>query len=161
MTVLRDLEGNVHYVTNGSIGTVTNKTKEFSRYVFDVGVAYREDVDEVTDIMRKVDEDMRKDPEFSPKILEPLEVLGLNEFGDSAIVVRGRTKTTPGSQWSIGREFNRRLKKAFDAKNIEIPFPHVTVYMGQDKKGDAPPLFLAGQAAKQVKKPARRRPRRA
>jgi small conductance mechanosensitive channel len=161
MTVLRDLEGNVHYVTNGSIGTVTNKTKEYSRYVFDVGVAYREDVDEVMEIMKTVDEDMRKDSEFSPRILEPLEVLGLNEFGDSAIVVRGRTKTTPGSQWSIGREFNRRLKKAFDAKNIEIPFPHVTVYMGQDKKGEAPPLFLAGQAAKRVKKPARRRPRRA
>jgi small conductance mechanosensitive channel len=157
MTVLRDLEGNVHYVTNGSIGVVTNKTKEYSRYVFDIGVAYREDVDEVMAIMKQVDEDLRKDPEFGPRILEPLEVLGLNEFGDSAIVVRGRTKTTPGLQWSVGREFNRRLKKVFDAKNIEIPFPHVTVYMGQDKDGEAPPLFLAGQAAKRVKKSARRR----
>ncbi|MGB2959018.1 MAG: mechanosensitive ion channel family protein [Bacteroidota bacterium] len=156
MTVLRDLEGNVHYVTNGSIGVVTNKTKEYSRYVFDIGVAYREDVDEVIEIMKKVDEELRQDPKFSTNILEPLEVLGLNEFGDSALVVRGRTKTTPGSQWGVGREFNRRLKKVFDAENIEIPFPHVTVYMGQDKKGEAPPLFLAGQAAKKVKKPARR-----
>ena len=159
MTVLRDLEGNVHYVRNGAIGVVTNKTKEYSRYVFDVGVAYRENVDEVMELMKKVDEELRQDPKFSRDILEPLEVFGLNEFGDSAVVVRGRTKTTPGSQWGIGREFNRRLKKVFDAKNIEIPFPHVTVYMGQDKKGEAPPLFMAGQAAKKVKKPARR-PRR-
>ncbi len=159
MTVLRDLEGNVHYVRNGAIGVVTNKTKEYSRYVFDIGVAYREDVDEVMEIMKQVHDGMRKDPKFSRDILEPLEVFGLNEFGDSALVVRGRTKTAPGSQWNVAREFNRRLKKEFDKKNVEIPFPHMTLYMGQDKKGEAPPLFLAGPEAGKVKKSVRRQRR--
>jgi len=145
MVILRDLSGNVHYIRNGHIDTVTNKTKEYSRYVFDVGVAYREDVDEVIAVMKEVDEEMRKDPLYAQNILEPLEILGLNEFGDSAVVVRARNKTAPGTQWSIGREFNRRLKKIFDARDIEIPFPHVTLYMGKDKKGDAPPLRLQQQ----------------
>ena len=142
MVILRDLTGNVHYIRNGHIDTVTNMTKEFSRYLFDVGVAYREDVDQVIAVMKEVDEEMRKDPLYAENILEPLEILGLNEFGDSAVVVRARNKTTPGTQWSIGREFNRRLKKVFDARDIEIPFPHVTLYMGKDKKGGAPPLRL-------------------
>jgi small conductance mechanosensitive channel len=146
MVILRDLSGNVHYIRNGHIDTVTNMTKEYSRYVFDVGVAYREDVDQVIAVMKEVDEEMRKDPAYAEQILEPLEILGLNEFGDSAVVVRARNKTVPGSQWSIGREFNRRLKKVFDARDIEIPFPHVTLYMGKDKKGEAPPLRVLQNA---------------
>jgi small-conductance mechanosensitive channel len=142
MVVLRDLEGNVHYVRNGQISVVTNKTKEYSRYIFDVGVAYREDVDEVIRVMKEVDEEMRADSEDKDLILEPLEILGLDKFADSSVVVKGRTKTTPGSQWRVGREFNRRLKKVFDARDIEIPFPHVTLYMGKDKQGQAPPLRL-------------------
>ncbi len=142
MVVLRDLEGNVHYVRNGQINIVTNKTKEFSRYLFDVGVAYREDVDEVIGVMKEVDEELRADPEYKNLILEPLEILGLDKFADSSVVVRGRTKTAPGSQWRVGREFNRRLKKVFDARDIEIPFPHVTLYMGKDKQGQAPPVHV-------------------
>lgn len=140
MTTLRDLHGNVHYIPNGNIDLVTNMTKEFSRYVLDVGVAYREDVDEVIAVIRQVDEDMRNDPEFKDDILEPIEILGLDRFDDSAVVVRARTTTKPIRQWTVGREFNRRLKKKFDAMGIEIPFPHVTLYMGEDKKGQAPPL---------------------
>jgi small-conductance mechanosensitive channel len=132
-------------------------TKEFSRYVFDVGVAYREDVDEVIAVMKEVDEEMRHDPLYAQNILEPLEILGLNEFGDSAVVVRARNKTAPGSQWSIGREYNRRLKKAFDARDIEIPFPHVTLYMGKDKEGEAPPLRLLQERTRRA---ASARPRR-
>jgi len=143
VTVLRDLAGNVHYVRNGQIGVVTNMTKEFSHYVFDIGVAYREDVDEVMAVIRKVDEDLRADAEFAEDILEPIEVLGLDQFADSAVVVKARIKTKPIKQWRIGREFNRRLKKAFDEKNIEIPFPHMTVYMGQDKREQAPPLHVS------------------
>jgi small-conductance mechanosensitive channel len=157
MVILRDLSGNVHYIRNGHIDTVTNMTKEFSRYVFDVGVAYREDVDEVIAVMKEVDEEMRHDPLYAQNILEPLEILGLNEFGDSAVVVRARNKTAPGSQWSIGREYNRRLKKAFDARDIEIPFPHVTLYMGKDKQGEAPPLRLLQERGKRA---ASSRPRR-
>jgi small conductance mechanosensitive channel len=143
MTVLRDLHGNVHFVPNGSIDVVTNLTREYSRAVLDIGVAYREDVDEVMDVMRQVDEDLRKDPDFKNDILEPMEVFGLNEFGDSALVIRGRIKTRPAKQWGVGREYRRRLKRAFDDKDIEIPFPHTTLYMGQDKRGEAPPLHVA------------------
>jgi small-conductance mechanosensitive channel len=140
MTILRDLAGNVHYVRNGEIDVVTNMTKEYSRYVFDVGVAYREDVDEVIEIIKAVDENMRTDPQFKDDILEPIEILGLDQFADSAIIIKARTKTKPIRQWAVGREFNRRLKKRFDEKDIEIPFPHVTLYMGQDKDGQSAPL---------------------
>jgi small-conductance mechanosensitive channel len=140
ITTLRDLAGNVHYVRNGEIGVITNMTKEYSRYVFDIGVAYREDVDEVIKVVKQVDEELRSDPEYANDILEPIEILGLDQFADSAVIIKARTKTKPIRQWAVGREFNRRLKKRFDEKDIEIPFPHVTLYMGQDKKGNAPAL---------------------
>ncbi len=145
MTVLRDLAGNVHYVRNGQIGVVTNMTKEYSRYVFDIGVAYREDVDEVVKVVKQVDEELRNDPEFGKDILEPIEILGLDQFADSAVIIKARTKTKPIRQWAVGREFNRRLKKKFDERDIEIPFPHVTLYMGQDKDGHAAPMNVVTQ----------------
>ncbi|UCC99383.1 MAG: mechanosensitive ion channel family protein [Phycisphaerales bacterium] len=130
MTILRDLAGNVHYVRNGEISVVTNMTKEYSRYVFDVGIAYREDVDKVIEVIKEVDENLRNDPEFKNDILEPIEILGLDQFADSAIIIKARTKTKPIRQWAVGREFNKRLKKRFDAEGIEIPFPHRTLYTG-------------------------------
>jgi len=142
MTILRDLAGNVHHVRNGEIDVVTNMTKEYSRYVFDIGVAYRENVDEVIEVVKQVDDDLHNDPQFKDYIHEPVEILGLDQFADPAIIIKARTKTKPIKQWSVGREFNRRLKKAFDEKDIEIPFPHITLYMGQDKQGQSPPLNL-------------------
>lgn len=142
MTILRDLAGNVHYVRNGEIDIVTNMTKDYSRYVFDIGVAYREDVDDVIKVIKEVDEGLRGDADYKDDILDPIEVLGLDQFGDSAIVIKARTTTKPIKQWRVAREFNRRLKKRFDELDIEIPFPHVTLYMGQDKKGEAPPLHV-------------------
>lgn len=141
-TILRDLSGNVHYVPNGQIDVVTNMTKEFSRYVFDIGVAYREDVDEVMEVIKEVDEELRNDPNFKDDILEPIEIMGLDQFANSAVIIKARTTTKPIQQWRVGREFNRRLKKKFDEKNIQIPFPHLTLYMGQDKKGQSPPLRI-------------------
>jgi len=140
ITTLRDLAGNVHYVRNGDITVVTNMTKEWSRYVFEIGVAYRENVDEVIAVLRQVDADLRQDPKFGPDILEPLEILGLDKFADSAVIIKAFIKTKPICQWSIGREFNRRMKVRFDELGIEIPFPHVTLYMGQDKQGGSPPV---------------------
>ena len=138
--MLRDLAGNVHYVPNGQIDVVTNMTKEYSRFVFDIGVAYREDVDEVIAIIKGVDEELRNDPDYREDILEPIEVLGLDQFASSAVIIKARTTTKPIKQWRVAREFNRRLKKKFNERNIEFPFPHVTLYMGQDKKGESPPL---------------------
>ena len=142
LTILRDLSGNVHFVPNGEINVVTNMTKGFSRYLFKVGVAYREDVDEVMGVMKQVDEELRNDDNFKDDIIAPLEMLGLDEFGDSALVIKAYTSTKPLKQWRIGREFNRRLKKAFDERNIEIPFPHVTLYMGEEKDHTAPPMHV-------------------
>ena len=154
MVVLRDLYGNVHYVRNGQIQTVTNMTKEFGYSVFDIGVAYREDIDEVIALIKQADEQVRSDSDVKDDILEPMEILGLDKFDTSAIIIKARIKTKPIRQWAVGREFNRRLKKIFDEQRIEIPFPHLTLYMGQDKQGQAAPLNVnlksAGAADEQT-----------
>jgi small conductance mechanosensitive channel len=137
---IRDLSGNVHVIPNSTIDMITNMTKDYSRYVLDVGVAYREDVDTVIAILREIDETMRRDIAFGKDMLEPLEVMGLDRFEDSAVVVRARLKTRPLQQWRIGREFNSRMKKVFDERGIEIPFPHRTLYWGQPKDGASSPL---------------------
>ncbi len=148
MTVLRDLAGNVHFIRNGQIDVITNMTKEYSRYVFDIGVAYREDIDRVIAVIREVDEGMRNDPAFKDSILEPIEVLGLDKFADSAVIIKARTKTKPIQQWTVAREFNRRLKKRFDELGIEIPFPHRTVYFGVDKVSTVPPMHARVEVEK-------------
>ncbi len=139
---MRDLAGNVHVIPNGSVDAITNMTKEYSRYVFEVGVAYREDVDEVMAVLKEIGESLEKDPEFKDDILEPLEILGVDKFDDSAVVIKARITTQPIKQWRVAREFNRRMKKVFDERNIEIPFPHRTVYWGEPKTGQAPPLVV-------------------
>ncbi len=143
LTVLRDLEGNVHFIPNGEVTTVTNKTRDFSRYMLDIGVAYREDVDEVIAVMRRVDEEIRREDPYAQDILEPIEIMGLDRFEDSAVVIRARLTTKPGRQWAMGREFKRRLKITFDEQDIEIPFPHTTLYLGQDKDKTAAPLMVS------------------
>ncbi len=139
---LRDVYGNVHVIPNSSVDAVTNMSKEFSRAVIDIGVAYREDVDEVIGILQEIGEEMKNDPEYGESILEPLEVFGLQKFDDSAIVIRVRLTTKPLKQWGIKREFNKRVKKKFDQRGIEIPFPHRTIYMGEPKEGPAPPVHV-------------------
>lgn len=129
--VLRDLSGTVHVIPNGSITTLSNMTKEFSFYVMDVGVAYKEDTDHVAHVLEEVGNDLQSDDSFGPHILAPLEILGVNDFADSAVNIKIRIKTLPLKQWMIGRELRRRIKKAFDAEGIEIPFPHTSIYFGE------------------------------
>jgi small-conductance mechanosensitive channel len=131
VTILRDLEGKVHVVPNGEISVLTNLTKEYSRALLDIGVAYKEDVDHVVGILKETGTGMQQDDEFGPMILEPLEVLGLDSFGDSSVNIKVLFKTLPGKQWPVSREFRRRVKKVFDERGIEIPFPHVTLYLGE------------------------------
>ncbi len=137
---LRDYSGNVHFVPNGQISTVTNMSRGYSQAVIDAGVAYREDVDEVMDVMRRVAAEMRADPEFGPRILDDLEMAGVDQWGDSAVVIRARLRCVALEQWGVRREYLRRLKKAFDAAGIEIPYPHLTIYAGEPKTGKAPAL---------------------
>jgi small conductance mechanosensitive channel len=132
---LRDLAGAVHVFPNGSIVTLANRTKDFSFAVLDVGVGYREDTDAVCEVMRGVGDELRQDPQFEPSILAPLEILGVDAFGDSAVTIKVRLKTVPLKQWEVGRELRRRLKKAFDARGIELPFPQRTLHIVE--RGDS------------------------
>lgn len=134
---LRDYEGSVHYIPNGLITTVTNKSRGYAYAVIDVSIAYRESVDEVCGVMREVAKELRADNKFSAKILEDIEIAGVQEWADSAIILRCRFKTAVLEQWGVRREFLQRLKAVFDARGIEIPYPHLTVYAGSDKHGNA------------------------
>lgn len=131
---LRDMSGVVHIVQNGKVNTLSNMSKDWSALILNVGVAYKEKYDHVTKVITQVGEEMYKNTRFKNIMLEPLEISGLNEFADSSIVIRVIIKTKPGMQWETGREFRRRIKEAFDAENIEIPFPHRTVYWGEAVK---------------------------
>ena len=128
---LRDFSGVVHIFPNGGITTLSNMTKDWSAFVLDMGVAYREDTDRVVAVMRAVGEELRRDQEFGSLIVEAIEVVGVESFADSAVTLRARMKTKPAEQWKVGREYRRRLKKAFDAEGIEIPFPSRTLLMGE------------------------------
>ncbi len=140
---LRSLDGTVHTVPFSEVTVINNYTKEYSYYLLDIGVAYRESVDEVIECLNDIDQELRDDKHFGSLILEPLEVLGVDKFADSAVVVRARTKTVAIEKWNVGREFNRRIKMLFDERGIEIPFPHQTIYFGQDKEGSAPSAQVA------------------
>lgn len=128
---LRDLSGVVHVFQNGKINSLSNMTKGWSAMVFDIGVAYKEDTDEVMAVMEEVGKDLQEDDQFKSLIIEPLEILGVDAFADSAVVIKARFKTKPIHQWTVGREYRRRLKKVFDARGIEIPFPQRTLHFNE------------------------------
>lgn len=139
---MRDYDGNVHYVPNGAITTVTNMSREYAQSVIDIGVAYREDVSHVMDVMQEVGKALREDNDYKDKILDDMEMAGVEQLADSAVIIRCRFKVLPLQQWGVRREYFKRLKAAFDEKGIEIPFPHLTVYPGEDKHGSAPALHM-------------------
>jgi small-conductance mechanosensitive channel len=125
--VLRDQSAVVHVFPNGSINTLANLTKDWSAYVIDVKVAYSEDIDRVVDLMRRVADEMQAEPTHGSVMLEPIEIFGIDGFTDSAVIVKARLKTLPLQQFTIGREYRRRLKKAFEAEKIEMPTTQVAV----------------------------------
>lgn len=139
---LRSYDGSAHTIPYGSIDVVTNMTKDFSYAVMDIDVAYRENTDEVIRTLREIDDRMRKEWPYRRLITGPLDIAGVDALGDSAVVIRMRSRTRPGEQWGIKREFLRRIKLRFDELGISIPFPHQTVFFGVDKEGRAPPVFV-------------------
>jgi small conductance mechanosensitive channel len=151
---LRDVAGVVHTVPFSEVTTVRNLTKDFAYYVLDVGVSYREDTDEVVAVLKDVADDLQQDPKFGPLMLEPIEVIGVDRFADSAVMIKARLKTLAMKQWAVGREFNRRMKKAFDQHGIEMPFPHQTIYFGSDKRGNAPPMHIRVEVPETAALPA-------
>ncbi len=148
---LRSLDGVYHVVPFSSVDAVSNFMKYFSYHVAAIGVAYREHIPEVKEAMDDAFAELRKGEtidadgltvEYADFILSDIEMDGVTELADSSVIVRARIKTVPGKQWMIGRAYNEIVKRIFDERGIEIPFPHMTVYMGQGKDGSAPPLHI-------------------
>lgn len=133
-TTLRDVSGVVHTFQNGKINTLSNMTKGWSAMVVDIGVAYKEDTDKVSEVLKAVGEEMEKDETYGPKMNGPVDVLGVDQFADSAVILKVKITTKASQQWAVSREYRRRIKKAFDARNIEIPFPHLSLYTGEVTK---------------------------
>ncbi len=136
---LRDLSGTVHVIPFSDVTSIENLTRDFAFALLDIGIAYREDVDAVIEVIKTLGAEIRNDPAYSDKIIEDIQILGLDRFDDSAVIVRARIKTLPLQQWAVKRGFNLMMKRRFDELGIEIPFPHQTIYFGEDKEGNAPP----------------------
>lgn len=136
LVTLRDESGNVHYIPCGEIKMVTNMTKNYSRYVLKLALPYTVNVDKVLEMVKSVDEELRADPDFGDDILEPIEIMGVDQFENNAIVLKARTKTKPIKQWRVGREFNRRLKRRLDESGIELPYSNISLYLGDKNKAE-------------------------
>jgi len=135
---LRDLSGRVHTIPFSEVTTITNHTKEFAFAELDIGIGYREDVDEVVEVIKQIGAELETTVPYAENVIAPIQVLGVDEFADSAVIIKARIKTRPMTQWSVKRGFNRLMKYRFDELGIEIPYPHQTIYFGEDKAGRAP-----------------------
>jgi small-conductance mechanosensitive channel len=138
-TQLRDLDGILHIVPNGEIRVTSNYTMMWSRAHLDISVAYKEDLDQVMTVIRRVWEETAEDPQWGPQLISKTPwLLRVNEFGDSGIVIKVVGETKPMMQWNVMGELRRRIKRAFDQENIEIPWPHVKLYMGDKPVSGGP-----------------------
>lgn len=133
-TVLRDLEGKVHTVPNGEIKVVSNLSKGWARSVLDVNISYREDVNQVIDLLSQIGKELVAEEPYKSVILEPLQILGVERFGESHLTIRILVKTAPLKQWEVGRELRRRIKYRFDEKGIQIPFPYRILLQEEPEK---------------------------
>ena len=133
-TVLRDLKGKVHTIPNGEIKVVSNLSKEWSRSVLDLGISYRDDIDQIVDLLVRIGKEMESEEPYKSAILEPLQVLGVEKFDESQMVIRMMVKTAPLKQWEVGRELRRRIKIRFDEKGIQLPFPHRVLIWGEPQQ---------------------------
>ena len=138
---LRDVHGAFHIIPFSSVDMVSNFAKDYGNFVCDMGIGYRENVDDARAAMHDAFNELRA-TEHGADIIDDLQWFGVNALGDSAVVVRARIKCRPGKQWGVGRAYNEICKRIFDERDIEIPFPHQTIYFGVDKNGEAPPLRL-------------------
>jgi small-conductance mechanosensitive channel len=122
-TVLRDLEGKVHTIPNGEIKVVSNLSKGWARSVLDVNISYRENVDQVIDLLSQIGKELATEGPYKSALLEPLQILGVERFGESHLAIRIMVKTAPLKLWDVGRELRRRIKNRFDEEGIQIPYP--------------------------------------
>ncbi|MFP4137554.1 MAG: mechanosensitive channel protein [Halomonas sp.] len=151
---IRDLSGTYHVVPFSSVDTVSNYMREFGNHVGEYGIAYRESIDEAIEQLKLAFEDLKASEEHGHKLLEPLNVAGVVALADSSVNIRVVIKTTPGDQWAVGRAYNRLVKLRFDEAGIEIPFPHTTLYFGEDKEGRSPAANVRVLESRATRKPA-------
>ena len=126
---MRDYDGNVYFVPNGTISAVVNMSRGFAQAVVDIGVGYGEDLDRVMEVLREVGREMRNAPIHATRILDDLEIAGVEKWADSAVVIRARFRVAPLEQWTVKRDYLRRLTRAFDERGIEIPFPQMRLHV--------------------------------
>jgi small conductance mechanosensitive channel len=130
---LRDFDGHVHFVPNGEVKVVSNRTRSFAYAAVDVGVGYGVDIDQALALMREAGQAMRADAKWQARLADDIEILGVERLDNSAVVLRCRLKVVPAiEQWNVKREFLKRVKLAFDARGIEMPFPQLTVHVAKD-----------------------------
>lgn len=147
---LRDVHGAFHIIPFSSVDMVTNFMREFGQYVCDMGIAYKENVEDAKIAMQDAFEELRADEKWGQEILEDMTWFGVTTFGDSAVTVRSRIKCAPGKQWGVGRAYNAILKRVFDERGIEIPFPHQTIYFGETKEDastDEQKMLMQGKSS--------------
>ncbi len=147
---LRAQDGSVHIIPFSAVTTVTNMTRDFSFAVLDVNVGYREDTDRVCTVLREIAAEIRTDPKLGPQIRDDIEILGVERLADSGVLIRARIKTEPLARWSVGREFNRRIKQHFDRLGIEIPYPHQKLVIEGGAKHPAEEDFPSPPAGARV-----------
>jgi small-conductance mechanosensitive channel len=135
-TVLRDLDGVVHYVPNSEIGTASNFTKEYSRVNLNVSVGYGEDLERVIEVTNRICKKMFEEKEWREKIIKVPQVLRVDALGESGIDIKILGDTRPSMQWDVMGELRKRIKTVFDQEGIEIPWPHMKVYMGRQNNKD-------------------------
>ena len=145
VVVLRDLDGSMHVIPNGEIKVVSNKTRGWSRAIVDISVPHTEDLDRALTIVRDEAANFSTDPVWGLQLDGPVEVLGVESLTDSSVVIRTLLKTQPGSQWSVAREFRRRLKNRFSRETIDSPYQQRRVQV--TVKGDLDPERLAAGSA--------------
>ena len=142
---LRDFSGTLHVFAHGQVNTLANMTKDWSAALIEVGVAYQSDLDRAMEVMGQTASEMQSEEAWREKFIAPPEVLGVENFADSAITLRVRLRTRPGEQWSMGREYRKRLKQALERAGIEIPFPQRVVHAGRGfPQVDSAPMRKVG-----------------
>jgi moderate conductance mechanosensitive channel len=133
-TILRDLDGVVHHIPNGEVKKSSNLSKQFARINLDIGISYKENLEKVIEVINKVGNDLAEDPAWKDSITKPPQFLRINDFGDSAVIIKILGETKPLKQWEVAGELRKRIKIAFDKENIEIPFKQVSLWL-QGKQG--------------------------
>jgi len=132
ITILRDADGVVHNIPNGEIKIASNKSKSFAKINLKLGISYNANLEEVIKVINRIGKEMIEDPEWKDKINKAPEFIRVDDFADSAVIIKIDGETKPSEQWAVTGELRKRIKLAFDKEGIEIPFPQIVVHNAKD-----------------------------